>query len=1137
MSVRILCRHFIFERGKVMVSGKIFKRSISLLLALSLIMSLLVFSTAASTRSGKDYGDVNDDELWWALKRLTGVATHIKGNAHPDDENNSTMAAMLLRDGIYSVCLTTTRGAGGQNAIGTEVDLAYSVVRSRELEEAMQTVHAGLEILCQEYDNTALDFGFSKRWEEPYEIWDWDVLLERIVRIFRTYRPDIFIEQGSLARSQHGQHQAVALLCYAGFLAAADPTMFPDQITVDGLAPWRIPFFGSSNYTSTTAYTYATFPNDFAGGYFAGVNMGGQESYQVRYQAGNYVDPVLGVSSNQLSSMSRRFHISQGMGGSIPAPGAQSDAYSTSYVQGGRPAGYPATVDLFDPVYGVPRTLADLAKTGDAAIDAAFVNLQADVDGIIAAYPNKAAVLALVHGMIENVNSTLGLVNASTLSDDVKYDLNHRLNRKLDELSNASHQAAVITARINPETFTPYAGQNLVIPVEFANNGDVRVNVTGVELNVPAGWVVTGTANTGLLNPGSESINNFSVAIPTTALFEPYKDQSGHTPVSATITYDLPSVPGSTATYTFFYNNNYPNWQYPYERFAVMPQYGLTLLPDKYAVNTVLRASDLPVEIEVESFMPGASQDVEVFLDAPAGWTVTPASVNLNFSAIHEIKSAEFTVSPPADFGEERVVINASAVRDGVVSNTTVQVIEYEHIGRTYFLYPSDLVVQGMEVAIPKDLKIGYVDSDRDLVYLYLEQIGFDVTLLSDSEIENGDLSIYDTIYVGTRGYASRSVLRTQSDKLKAYVAAGGNMVVNYHQSSGDSWNMNYAPYPLTIGASSANFRVVEENAEVTYLVPTHPILNYPNVIVDTDWDGWVQERAIYCVDMLSSNTSSAWTGIIQAMDTDDDIIAGRRVQDGMITWAEYGDGMYTYNSVVWYRQIQALVPGAFRILTNIITQTYDGEILDNKGKININGPDSVISGPGATAEYMISAEKMDYISGIELEFQVDGDYLSSLSFEPQGDFFFSNVGNYGTPIWWSNSGNIWTGKATLLNFAGINNEFDILKMAYNVTPGVLGSTDVILKSVKVSYMGNDATAELGKDVATTVFEQWYSPYDLTKDGVIDLNDITYALQYVPSFLGDPNWDEAQVADVNHDDKVDIADLILILNNYTVPYY
>ena len=205
---------------------------------------------------------------------------------------------------------------------------------------------------------------------------------------------------------------------------------------------------------------------------------------------------------------------------------------------------------------------------------------------------------------------------------------------------------------------------------------------------------------------------------------------------------------------------------------------------------------------------------------------------------------------------------------------------------------------------------------------------------------------------------------------------------------------------------------------------------------------------------------------------------------------------------------------------------------------ITIDGAESVVSGAGAKAEYVISANNMQNVSGIELEFEVDGDYLSSLSFEPLDGFAFTGYGNYNTPIWWTNNGNIWTGKATLTKKAGSSGYFDIMSMTYNVKEGVVGSADVTLNYVKASYEGNNVIANLRKDTATTLFVKWYSKYDLNQDGVIDLNDLTYALQYLGVTSDDPEWEQAKVCNFKDDDLIiDISDLILILANYTIPYY
>ena len=914
-----------------MKNNKTVSRALSLVLTFAILASFLVFSvpsaSAATLRDTKvTYGE--NDELLWALKRLTGVATHMKANAHPDDENNATMASMLLRDGTRTVNLTLTTGTGGQNALGSEIDIAYGAVRNLELKQAMNTVRADqihpTDSIAAE---VARDFGFSKRWEETYlpGFWVWDVAIERITRIIREERPDIFFEQGSTARSQHGQHQATAMICYAAYLAAQDPNMFPDQIA-DGLMPWRIPFFTGS--ATGTSGDHARYPADLLGGYFAGKVMSRQPATTVRYRSGNYVESKFTgtvfyngttnplQSSAQFGALSRQFHISQGVGGTPGAPGTTSNSDSSSSairllpINGEEP---PAAVDMFDPKWGVPKTLGDLAKTGNEGIDAAFTKLQADVDAIVAAFPDNAAVLALVHGMIKDVKDALALVAASNLAADVKYDLNYRLNRKLGELAKCSQQAARLAMKLNPATWTPYAGQALSLPVEITNNGTVAVNVTNVSLNVPKDWTFTGAPATGNLAPGAGSSSAFTVNIPTSAWYDYFQN----TPVTATVTYE---VGGVANAYTFAYNDK-PNWDWEYNKLAVMPQFGLLMTPTNYAVNTLRDYSELPVKVDVTNNMNGA-QTASVYLEAPAGWTVVPASINLSFEATGEVKTAEFKLIPAANFGgQDRVDINAKVVRDGVISSKVVQIVEYEHIGRTYYLYDSVLTIQGVDVVVPDGFKLGYVDGGRDLMYIYLAQIGFDVTLLTPEDIATGDLSKYDTIMTGTRAYGTRNDLNTNRARLLEYVNNGGNMVVNYQQASGDGWNAANAPYPINIGSPTGDWRIAEEYVPMTCLIPEHSVMHYPNKIVESDWDNWIQERSIYDVNFRTS--SQVYQYVFEGIDTDEEINNPSRGVERVLAVTPYGKGHYTYNTFCIYRQIQGLVPGGYRLLTNIICQNY----------------------------------------------------------------------------------------------------------------------------------------------------------------------------------------------------------------------
>ena len=271
------------------------------------------------------------------------------------------------------------------------------------------------------------------------------------------------------------------------------------------------------------------------------------------------------------------------------------------------------------------------------------------------------------------------------------------------------------------------------------------------------------------------------------------------------------------------------------------------------------------------------------------------------------------------------------------------------------------------------------------------------------------------------------------------------------------------------------------------------------------------------------------------------------------ITWVDV-DAVYDNVAPVTQRIVKAFEAQYIRL--NITKPTAAGAVGDSAliydfyvsgvakyapdtAYVSISGPATVVSGVGATATYTISAAHMPAVGGIELEFEVDGNFLSSKEFTALGGFTIVGVGNYGTPLQWTNNGNIWKGKVTLLNLslAAISGDVDIFEMVFNVAEGELGATDVKLNYVLMSVTGGTVAAEIENGVATTVLEQWYSRYDLNKDGIIDLNDLTYALQFLGATNADPEWAQTYVCDLEPDGIITIDDLILILANYTIPYY
>jgi len=206
---------------------------------------------------------------------------------------------------------------------------------------------------------------------------------------------------------------------------------------------------------------------------------------------------------------------------------------------------------------------------------------------------------------------------------------------------------------------------------------------------------------------------------------------------------------------------------------------------------------------------------------------------------------------------------------------------------------------------------------------------------------------------------------------------------------------------------------------------------------------------------------------------------------------------------------------------------------------VYVTGPDVVYNTAGSTATYTISVKDMPPVTGIELEFEVSGDFLRGKEFTSD-EFNFFGAGNYDSPIYWrSVDGVNWIGKVSLLRMsgAGASGDMDLLTMTFDVVEGAFGIADVRLRYIQMSYQGSWIFPDIVQDVVTTQFVPGYSRYDVNRDGVVDLNDITYALMYIMTGVGDPEWEEAMHMDFNGDGIIDIEDLILILANYTVPYY
>jgi hypothetical protein len=217
--------------------------------------------------------------------------------------------------------------------------------------------------------------------------------------------------------------------------------------------------------------------------------------------------------------------------------------------------------------------------------------------------------------------------------------------------------------------------------------------------------------------------------------------------------------------------------------------------------------------------------------------------------------------------------------------------------------------VLAVEARLPDGARVGYVGGGNDRVGAWLARLGLDVVELESERLARGDLSGLTTIVVGIFAFGTRPDLRTAAGRLRSWVEGGGHLVTLYHRPS-DGWDPETVPpRRLKIGLPSLRWRVTDPNAPVRVLRPDHPLLRGPNAIGPEDWSGWDKERGLYFL----SEWDDAYVPLLAMSDPGEKPLLGSLVS-GVI-----GRGRHTHTSLVLHHQLDSLVPGAFRILANLV--------------------------------------------------------------------------------------------------------------------------------------------------------------------------------------------------------------------------
>ena len=283
------------------------------------------------------------------------------------------------------------------------------------------------------------------------------------------------------------------------------------------------------------------------------------------------------------------------------------------------------------------------------------------------------------------------------------------------------------------------------------------------------------------------------------------------------------------------------------------------------------------------------------------GWKIVPQKIELEKNAQAAEQIYQFIITPPEIPSNCELKIT---VVDGEDSTSyRKQVIEYPHIHTQVFFPPASSKLVKMDIQKNKS-KVGYIMGSGDEIPQSLEQIGYQVEFIEPSTLGSADLSKYESIIVGIRAYNTEKQLINGNAFLLEYVKKGGNLIVQYNTYR-DLLIEQIGPYPFKISSE----RVTEEDAEVRFIDPENRLLNYPNKIEKDDFEGWVQERGLY----FANDWDDKYSPVIEWNDE------GEPSRKGAVLIANYGKGHFIYTGISFFRQLPAGVPGAYRLLTNMI--------------------------------------------------------------------------------------------------------------------------------------------------------------------------------------------------------------------------
>lgn len=836
------------------------------------IFLLFIFLFSVSTTQAQKPTIPSSSEIYESIQKLNFLGSVLYVAAHPDDENTRLIAYMANEVKARTAYLSLTRGDGGQNLIGPEIRELLGVIRTQEL-LAARRIDGGEQLFTR-----ANDFGYSKTPEETLTIWEEKEVLSDVVLAIRKFKPDVIINRFDhrTPGSTHGHHTSSAMLSVEAFDLANDGSAFPEQLKQTSVWQPKRLFF------NTTWWFYGSQEN------FAKAD----KSNMINFDIGTYY-PLKGLSNNELASLASSQHLCQGFG-RLSQRGTQQEYIEI--LKGDMPedktnifAGIDTTWNRVKGGEQIGDILYNIEKRFN------FKNPSAHINDLLEAYKllqniedehwktQKTKELKLIIEMCAGLYLEASAeTNWATQNETINLNI---------EVLNRSNQPIILESIKNADNLK--ISKNLEIKENNKFSFKEVISINESQKPTTPYWLT----EKGSLGMYHVNDHNLIGSPETPRVFK------------VDFNFVINQVP-ITISKNIIHRYSKPDKGELYKPFEIIPEASA-----KISEKVIIFENDKQRDITL--VVKAGRDNLEGYAEIchPNDWNVYPEKQKVNIAHKGEEQTLTFTVIPPKNQSEGYI---SPIVR---VNNKayTKELIEigYEHIPFQTVLLPSESKIVRLNIK-KKGKNIGYIKGAGDVVPESLRQIGYNVVIIKPEDINPEILSRLDAIVVGIRAYNTVENLQYKQQQLFDFVSNGGNMIVQYNTNHRLQVE-TLAPYDLKLSRD----RVTDENAEVRFLSPQHPLLNSPNKITQDDFKGWTQERGLY----FPNKWSDEFTPILSMNDKNE------TAKYGSLLVAKYGKGHYMYTGLSFFREFPAGVSGAYRLFANMLS--IGKENLEQEAKIN----------------------------------------------------------------------------------------------------------------------------------------------------------------------------------------------------------